>query len=308
MIDMGDDGDVADILSAHRAPFYLLSLRVPGTRISIIADYRPHDRLRVILKAMIGDRSSLKNSFFQIILVPLFVLEAGCEMQKKGKNIVREYFELIAETAVFVFFVMTFVVQAFQIPTGSMIPKLLVGDFLLVNKMAYVRPSFSLEGMLLPQKQIKRKDIVVFKWPKDLTKDYVKRVIGLEGDKVEIRAKQLYINDGPIDEPYKIHKDSQAYSKDDAYNYDLAIRDNYGPVVVPAGHLFVMGDNRDDSADSRSWGFVPLANIKGRPWVIYFSYEAERDAWQKTNLRDRLKKILNFIPKARWGRILKIIN
>jgi signal peptidase I len=229
-------------------------------------------------------------------------------MQKKEKSVFREYFELIAETAVFVFFVMTFVVQAFQIPTGSMIPKLLVGDFLLVNKMAYVRPAFPLEGALLPRKPIKRKDIVVFKWPKDLTKDFVKRVIGLEGDKVEIRAKQLYVNDQPIDEPYKIHKDDKAYSKDDVYNYDLAIRDNYGPVVVPEGHLFVMGDNRDDSADSRTWGFVPLANIKGKPWVIYFSYEAERDAYLKTSFRDRLKKIVNFIPKARWGRMLKIIN
>jgi signal peptidase I len=229
-------------------------------------------------------------------------------MQKKGKSGFREYFELIVETAVFVFFVMTFVVQAFQIPTGSMIPKLLVGDFLLVNKMAYARPSFPLEGALLPQKQIKRKDIVVFKWPGDLTKDFVKRVIGLEGDKVEIRAKQLYVNDEPIDEPYKIHRDTQAYSKDDAYHYDLAIRDNYGPIVVPTGHLFAMGDNRDDSADSRTWGFVPLDNIKGRPWVIYFSYEAERDAYLKTGFRDRLKKILNFIPKARWGRFLRFIN
>jgi len=229
-------------------------------------------------------------------------------MQKKGKSGGREYFELIVETAVFVFFVMTFVVQAFQIPTGSMIPKLLVGDFLLVNKMAYTRPSFPMEGILLPRKQIKRKDIVVFKWPKDLTKDFVKRVIGLEGDKVEIRAKQLYVNDQPIDEPYKIHKDDQAYSKDDAYHYDLAIRDNYGPIVVPEGHLFVMGDNRDDSADSRTWGFVPLANIKGKPWIIYFSYEAERDAYLKTRFSDRLIKILNLIPKARWGRLLKIIN
>jgi signal peptidase I len=229
-------------------------------------------------------------------------------MQKKEKSVFREYFELIAETAVFVFFVMTFVVQAFQIPSGSMIPKLLIGDFLLVNKMAYVRPSFPLEGALLPRKPIKRKDIVVFKWPKDLTKDFVKRVIGLEGDKVEIRAKQLYVNDQPVDEPYKIHKDDQAYARDDAYHYDLAIRDNYGPIVVPEGHLFVMGDNRDDSADSRTWGFVPLDNIKGKPWVIYFSYEAERDAYLKTSLRDRLNKILNLIPKARWGRLLKIIN
>jgi len=229
-------------------------------------------------------------------------------MQNKGKNIFREYFELIVETAVFVFFVLTFVVQAFQIPTGSMIPKLLVGDFLLVNKMAYARPSSSLEGLLMPHKPMKRKDIVVFKWPQNPTKDFVKRVIGLEGDKVEIRAKRLYVNDEAIDEPYKIHKDDQAYSKDDAYHYDLAIRDNYGPILVPAGNLFVMGDNRDDSADSRTWGFVPLDNIKGRPWVIYFSYEAERDAYLKTSLRDRLKKIFNFIPKARWRRILKFVN
>jgi len=229
-------------------------------------------------------------------------------MQKKNKNIVREYFELIVETAVFVFFVMTFVVQAFQIPSGSMIPKLLIGDFLLVNKMAYLRPSPPFGGMLVPRKQIERKDIIVFKWPGDLTKDFVKRVIGLEGEKVEIRAKQLYINDQPVDEPYKIHKDSQANSKDDPYQYDLAIGANYGPVIVPKGHLFVMGDNRDDSADSRTWGFVPLANIKGRPWIIYFSYEAERDAYLKTSFRDRLKKIVSFLPKARWGRFLKIIN
>jgi len=229
-------------------------------------------------------------------------------MRKKEKSIIREYFELIAETAVFVFFVMTFVVQAFQIPSGSMIPKLLVGDFLLVNKMAYVRPVFPLEKVLLPHKQLQRKDIVVFKWPKDLTKDFVKRVIGLEGEKVEIRAKQLYVNDQPIDEPYKIHKNSKPGSQGSVYSYDSTIEDNYGPVVVPAGNLFVMGDNRDDSADSRTWGFVPLDNIKGRPWIIYFSYEAERDAYLKTGLRDRLKKIVSFLPKARWGRLLKVIN
>jgi signal peptidase I len=229
-------------------------------------------------------------------------------MDKKGKSVVREYFELIAETAVFVFFVITFVVQAFQIPTGSMIPKLLIGDFLFVNKMAYTRPVIPLERWLLPHKEINRKDIIVFKLPGELTKDLVKRVIGLPGEKVEIRAKQLYINGTPIDEPYKVHKDSQVYAKDDTYHYDLAIRDNYGPVVVPPGHLFVMGDNRDDSADSRAWGFVPFANIKGRPWLVYFSYAAEKDAWLKTSIRDRLRKIASLLPKARWRRLFMIIN
>ncbi len=219
-------------------------------------------------------------------------------MQKKEKNVFREYFELIAETAVFVFFVLTFVVQHFQIPTGSMIPKLLIGDFVLVNKMAYARPVLPLEGLVLPHKRIERKDIVVFKWPGDLTKDYVKRVIGLAGDKVEIRAKQLYVNDQAVDEPYTIYKDNPAYPTDE----------NYGPIVVPDRSLFVLGDNRDDSADSRIWGFVPLANVKGRPWLIYFSYDAEPNAYQQKSLAARLKKAARFITKARWGRIFKIIN
>ena len=218
--------------------------------------------------------------------------------EKRDKSVFREWFELLAETAVFVFFVLTFVVQAFQIPTGSMIPKLLVGDFVLVNKLAYARPLCPLEGLILPHKPIERKDIVVFKWPGDLTKDYVKRVIGLPGEKVEIRARQLYVNDQPVDEPYAVYRDEQA----------SAPRESYGPITVPAGDLFVLGDNRDDSADSREWGFVPRANVKGRPWIIYFSYEAERNAYLKTSFRDRLNKIISFIPKARWRRFLKVIN
>jgi len=228
--------------------------------------------------------------------------------KKRDKSVFREYFELIAETAVFVFFVMTFVVQAFQIPTGSMEPTLLVGDFLLVNKVAYAHPRLPLENSILANRPIERGSIVVFKYPKDLTKDFVKRVIGLEGEKVEIRDKQVFINDKPLDEPYKVHIFPDVHSKNDVYSYDDVIRDNYGPVTVPPGHVFAMGDNRDNSLDSRYWGFVPLASVKGRPWVIYFSYKAERDAWQKTGIRDRLKKFVSFIPKARWGRMLRIIN
>ena len=235
--------------------------------------------------------------------------QAGTDKAKKrDKSVFREYFELIAETAVFVFFVMTFVVQAFQIPTGSMEPTLLVGDFLLVNKIAYAHPRLPLESPILANRPIERGSIVVFKYPKDLTKDFVKRVIALEWEKVEIREKQVFIDDKPLDEPYKVHIDSDVHSKSDVYSYDDVIRDNYGPVTVPPGHIFAMGDNRDNSLDSRYWGFVPLASIKGRPWVIYFSYKAERDAWQKTGIRDRLKKFVSFIPKARWGRMLRIIN
>jgi signal peptidase I len=230
------------------------------------------------------------------------------EKKPRDRGVVREYFELIAETAVFVFFVMTFVVQAFQIPTGSMEPTLLVGDFLLVNKFMYDDPVFKFEGKILPRKDIERRDIVVFKYPQDLTKDFVKRVIALPGEKLEIRNKQVLINDKAIEEPYKVHSDTQIYTKSEYYRYDDLIRDNFGPVVVPPGHLFVMGDNRDNSMDSRYWGFLPRSYIKGKPWLIYFSYRAEKDAWQKTGLQDRLKKIVSFIPKARWSRILKIIK
>ena len=228
--------------------------------------------------------------------------------KKRDKSIVREYFELIAETAVFVFFVMTFVVQAFQIPTGSMEPTLLVGDFLLVNKLAYVRPVIPLEGTILPRKDLTRKDIVVFKYPNELKKDYVKRMIGLPGETIEIRNKQVFVDGKPIEEPYKVHIDSQVYARDGVYAYDNLIRDNFGPVTVPAGHCFVMGDNRDNSEDSRVWGFLPLDNIKGRPWVIYFSYRAERDAYQKTSVKERLRKFVSFLPKARWSRLLKVVH
>jgi len=226
----------------------------------------------------------------------------------KEQSTFREYFELIVETAIFVFFVITFVVQAFQIPTGSMEKTLLIGDFLLVNKFAYSHSTFPLERKILPTKEIKKNDIVVFKYPKDITKDFVKRIIALEGDKVEIKEKQVWINDNPIIEDFKIHNDIQIYKKNDYYRYDDYIRDNFGPVVVPSGHCFVMGDNRDDSYDSRYWEFLPLNYIKGKPWIIYFSYEAEKNAYLKTSLRDRLAKLVRFIPEARWKRILHVIH
>ena len=230
------------------------------------------------------------------------------EKEEQKKSGFREIFELIAETAVFVFFVMTFVVQAFQIPTGSMEPTLLVGDFLLVNKFIYANTVSGLERKILPRKKIERQDIIVFKFPQDLKMDFVKRVIALEGEKIEIKDRQAYVNDKPVPEPYKVHIESQLSSRDNYYYYDDKIRDNFGPVVVPPGHCFVMGDNRDNSQDSRYWGYLPLGNIKGKPWIVYFSYKAEKDAYQKTSLSARLKKLAMFIPMARWKRILLVIK
>ena len=230
------------------------------------------------------------------------------EKKPREKSLFREYFELIAETAVFVFFVMTFVVQAFQIPTGSMEPTLLIGDFLLVNKLVYSAPPTALERTVLPRRDIRRQDIVVFKYPKNLKQDFVKRVIALEGEKIEVKDKQVFINDQPLAESYKVHSDSQVFTKDGYYHYDDAIRDNFGPVMVPPGHCFVMGDNRDNSMDSRYWSFLPMNYIKGKPWVIYFSYRAERDAYTKTSFGERVRKFASFLPKARWGRMLRVIH
>jgi signal peptidase I len=228
--------------------------------------------------------------------------------KKEKKGTFREYFELIVETALFVFFVMTFVVQAFQIPTGSMEDTLLVGDFLLVNKFAYTEPMSPVEDFLLPNKMLERGDIVVFKYPKQLSKDFVKRLIALEGDEIRIENKQVYVNGTPVSEDYKIHNDTHVYSEDNSYHYDDYIRDNYGPFTVPPGQCFVLGDNRDNSLDSRYWGTLPLQYIKGKPWIIYFSYKAERDAYLKNGLKDRLKRMVKFITRARWGRMFKIVH
>jgi signal peptidase I len=230
------------------------------------------------------------------------------DKRPRERSVFREYFELIVETAVFVFFVMTFVVQAFQIPTGSMEPTLLVGDFLLVNKLVYSAPVLPVEKYILPRREIRRRDIVVFKYPERLSQDFVKRVIGLEGEKIEIKNKQVYVNDQPLAESYKVHNDTQVFAKNGFYRYDDTIRDNFGPVVVPPGHYFVMGDNRDNSYDSRYWSFLPRDNIKGKPWVIYFSYRAERNAYTKTGVADRVKKLISFVPKARWQRIFHVVD
>ena len=211
---------------------------------------------------------------------------------------------------------MTFVVQAFQIPTGSMETTLLVGDFLLVNKLVYAHTVFPFEKTILPHKDLKRQDIIVFKFPNDLTKDYVKRVIALPGDRFEVREKQVFVNGQPLEEKYKNHIDPQTFSRNgmsgssmsSEYQMEFINRDNYGPLTIPPGHVFAMGDNRDNSSDSRYWGPLPLDNIKGRPWLIYFSYKSDRDPHLQTSFGDRLKRIVSFLPKARWRRILRVIH
>ena len=228
--------------------------------------------------------------------------------QKPKKGIVREYTEAIIFAVIAATFLRIFVVQAFRIPTGSMEDTLLVGDFLLVNKFIYgVRtpdkipilnihiPWVRLPGFKKPQ----RGDIVVFKYPRNPDQDYIKRCIAVGGDTVEIRNKQVYVNGKPFPNPP--HAKFGPYTmppgqiEPGIYPPGAGNRDNYGPVVVPKGYYFMMGDNRDNSLDSRYWGFLPEENVIGEAMIIYFSWDS----------RVPLYRIFH---KIRWSRIGDIIR
>ena len=203
----------------------------------------------------------------------------------------REYFESILVAVVLALFVRTFVFQAFKIPTGSMKPNLLVGDHLIVNKFIFAPTRFAFERALLPMRPIERGDIVVFKFPEEPERDFIKRVIGLPGDTLELRNQTVSINGQPLTEPYAHYLFPPA--AEGQMNGDL--RRKYGPVTVPDGHYFMMGDNRDDSQDSRFWGFLPQSYVKGRALFIYWSFDTPEDGSPG-----------GFAP--RWGRLFHQIH
>ena len=207
------------------------------------------------------------------------------------KSTAREYFESILVAVVLALFVRTFVFQAFKIPTGSMKPNLLVGDHLLVNKFIFAPTAFGLERALLPMRPIERGDIVVFKYPEEPERDFIKRVIGLPGDTLELQNQTILINGQPLHEPY-VH-----YLLPPAAEGQMEgdLRRKYGPVTVPDAHYFMMGDNRDDSQDSRFWGFLPQSYVKGRALFIYWSFDTPEDGSPG-----------GFAP--RWGRLFHQIH
>ena len=189
------------------------------------------------------------------------------------KSPVREYFESVCVAVILAFFVRTFVVQAFKIPTGSMENNLLIGDHLLVNKFVFAPTLTSIEKMLLPIDPIRRGDIIVFKYPEDPSRDFIKRVIGLPGDTIEMRNKKVSVNGKPLDEPY-VHflypPDDGASGAPDVEDGDR--RESFPLMTVPADKYFMMGDNRDNSQDSRWWGFLDRDHVKGKALFIYFSF------------------------------------
>jgi len=200
------------------------------------------------------------------------------DIRKKKKSGLRENIEAILVAIVLALFIRTFVIQAFKIPSGSMKETLKIGDHILVNKFIYGVKIPFLQTTIIPIANPKRGDIVVFKFPEDPSKDFIKRVIGVAGDVVEVRDKKVYVNSKLLNHDFGIHTDSYIFPKSDQP------RDNFGPVVVPPHSLFVMGDNRDQSYDSRFWGFVDLKAVKGKALMIYWS-------WDKENIGVRWNRI-----------------
>src|SRR5436309_2383264 len=197
------------------------------------------------------------------------------------KSTLREYFESIVIAVILALFIRTFVVQAFKIPTGSMENNLLIGDHLLVNKFIFAPTATRIERALLPIGTIRRGDVIVFKYPEEPERDFIKRVIGLPGESIELREKKVYVNGKALNEPY-VHFLTPAAGEAELHevtSYD--VRERYGPVTVPANRYFVMGDNRDNSQDSRYWGFLPRDYIKGQALFIYWSYEAGREDYEE---------------------------
>ncbi len=267
---------------------------------------------------------------------------------KGNVSLFREYVELIAETLIYVFFVMTFLLQSFVIPTGSMKNNILIGDHLLVNKVPYSHSIGFFDGLFLPQEEIRRGMIVTFKAPAELEKEYVKRVIGLPGDRVRIINRQVYINGQKIEEPYTRYINTQGVSTRAGDNFPLqhpryidtrgkmsylpfyindeagfldhkrtvaicekfkdAIIDVEGEKIfkVPEGYYFCMGDNRDQSYDSRFWGAVPAEFIIGKPWRIYWSFASSTEEYLTPGLVHKIKDLgktfINFFSRTRWER------
>jgi signal peptidase I len=239
----------------------------------------------------------------------------GDQEQQRGLFGIQAFFTVV----IFSIFVITFIVQAFQIPSGSMENTLLIGDFLLVDKLHFAGEAAP--GKLLPYGKIERGDIIVFYYPVDPKQFLVKRVIGVPGDHVRIRNRIVYVNGAPLHENYVIHKQwvpegyrdnfpsRESYSRDvdKRWRYQLQNYIMQGEIVVPQGQYFVLGDNRDQSLDSRYWGFVPRANIIGRPLVIYLSVAGSGDNGPNDKLLHS-GQIAHWLHFARWDRMFRLVR
>ena len=242
------------------------------------------------------------------------------EMGESGRAPERAWISEAALFIVLLLFATTVLIQSFVIPTVSMEDTLLIGDHLLVDKLAF-SPAHGMEKTLLPYQEIHRGDIIVFRYPMEIQQTFVKRCIGIPGDRIHLVDKQLWLNGKPMVEPYVYHKTEYIDSYCDNFPSEpnvhllpgardmLARHLRNGEIVVPEGHYFAMGDNRDYSSDSRYWGFVPRGNIIGKPLVIYWSYDADTNALAGPFALDHLlDMVLHFPTKTRWSRTFQFIH
>jgi signal peptidase I len=236
------------------------------------------------------------------------VLETG----RRRKSQIREWAESLAFTVVFILIFTSYIAQATQVPTESMKPTILVGDHFFIDKVAFPGNFPEPLRRYLPQRTVARGDIIVFKSPVEGNIPFVKRVVGMPGERIQVRDKDVYINGRKLQEPYKIHIDSAVYRDDRWTPEELKIRDNYGPHTVPPNSFFVMGDNRDNSNDSRYWGFVPSQAVMGKPLFVYWSYESDPYLGPDQTLTDWLNGYLSiglhFFDRTRWFRIGTLVD
>ena len=190
-------------------------------------------------------------------------------MNERLKQEIKEWVNALFTAAVIALVIQTFLLQAFKIPSGSMIPTLQIGDHILVNKFIYGVKIPYIKNPIIPVEEPKRGDIIVFRYPVEPDKDFIKRVIGIPGDIIQIKNKKIFVNDQPLPHDLGVYSDPHVISG------QINPRDNFGPVTVPKDKYFVMGDNRDNSYDSRFWGFVDESDIKGKALIIYWSWDSD---------------------------------
>lgn len=226
----------------------------------------------------------------------------------RGLFLLREYLEAVLVAVLFAFFVKAFLFEAYQIPSGSMEGGLLVGDHVVVDKLAWA-PRGLPWGPLLPLREIARGDVVVFRGPEDPGRDFIKRAVALGGETVEIRAKRLFVDGLGRDEPYVVHRDP-ALLTGHAVPASLRGRDEMPPRTLPAGTFFALGDNRDESRDSRVWGPVERRLVKGRALFVYWSVRPppEPFAGRGAAVRRVLDGAIHFFSRTRWDRTLQVVR
>ena len=223
------------------------------------------------------------------------------------KTLSRSLLEALLFALVLAVFARTWVVQAFKIPTGSMEDNLLVGDHILVNKFIFGPTVHPLEKALLPIRDPRRGDVAVFKYPEDPSRDFIKRCLGLPGEEIDLRDKRLYVDGERVDESgYTLFADDDVYPDWQTIPEYYRLRDQFGPFEVPAGHYLCLGDNRDNSHDSRFWGPIPRSSLKGRALLVYWSVIGEERPAEGFREGEGLTQWLGRI--SRWDRVLSLVR